>query len=214
MQDTSMSQEPARFEPPARSTRSGATGALELEGGPLVRRDLVRWGPVIAGLVCVIATLAILSALGLAIGLSAVEPSGSGLGEISTGAWIWGIASGVVAFFLGGLVAGLSSAVGGRSRGLLNGVLVGAASITATLVLVGVGAGTLLGAGATALGDVVNVGSQLEIGQTADNVSNAVARAESSAWGSFIGLSLAVILAGLGGVAGARNRADNEPTRH
>jgi len=112
MPDTSMRQEAARFEPPARSARSGATGALELEGGPLVRRDLVRWGPVIAGLVCVITTLAILSALGLAIGLSAVEPSGSGLAEISTGAWIWGIASAVVAFFLGGLVAGMSSAWG------------------------------------------------------------------------------------------------------
>ena len=214
MQDTSIKQDAVRLERPPHGTEIGATAAHELEGGSLLRRDLVRWGPIMAGLVCVIATLAILSALGLAIGLSAVEPSGGGFAQISTGAWIWGIASGVIAFFLGGLVAGMSSAVGGRSRGLLNGILVGATSITATLVLVGVGAGTLLGAGATALGDLVNIGPQLNIGQAADTASNAFARAESSAWGSFIGLSLAVVLAGLGGLAGARGRADDEPARH
>jgi hypothetical protein len=196
------------------SATPGATSVDELQRSELVRRDLVRWGPVLAGLVTVIATLAILSTLGLAIGLSAVEPTGDGMSAISTGAWIWGIASAVIAFFLGGMVAAMSSAVGGADRGLLNGLMVGAASIAGTLLLIGFGAGALLGAGASALGEVINVGNQLNFGQQADAATNAFARAEGSAWGSFIGLSLAVILAGLGGLVGARKRARNEPERH
>lgn len=190
----------------------GASSIDELTRDALIRRDLVRWGPIFAGLVTVIATLAILTTLGLAIGLSAIEP-GAAIGEISTGAWIWGIASAAVAFFLGGLVAALSAAVGGHSRGMLNGLMVGATAITAMLLLIGVGAGALLGAGASALGAVVNVGDQLNLGQAPDAAAAAFAGAESSAWGAFVGLALAVFLAGLGGLVGARRRAQDEPHR-
>ncbi len=192
---------------------AGVPGAAPVPHTRLEQRDLVRWGPIVAGLVTTITTLAILSTLGLAFGLSAVEPAGQGFAEISTGAWIWGIVTGVIAFFLGGLVAGMSAAVGGKSRGLLNGLMVGASAIVATLLLIGAGAGTLLGAGATALGDVVNIGQQINVSQEANAAADAFARAQSSAWGSFIGLTLAVVLAGLGGLVGARGRAVDEPTR-
>jgi len=211
MQDTHITESSGRFAPTGSTSAFGSRSADEMLGSDLERRDLVRWGPIIAGLVTVIGLLAILSALGLAIGLSAV--GGDSLGQISTGAWIWGIASAVVAFFVGGLVAAMSSAVGGRDRGLLNGLMVGATAITATLLLIGFGAGSLLGAGASALGDVVDVGQQLNVGQEVDTATNALARAESSAWGSFIGLTLAVLLAGAGGVIGARGRATGEPVR-
>lgn len=204
-----------RTDPSPRFARDEGTarGASPVPHASLEQRDLVRWGPIVAGLVTVITALAIFSTLGLAFGLSAVEPAGQGFGEISTGAWIWGIVTGVIAFFLGGLVAGMSAAVGGRSRGLLNGLMVGASAIVATLVLIGAGAGALLGAGATALGDVVSIGQQLNVSQEANTALDAFARAESSAWGSFIGLTLAVVLAGLGGLIGARGRAIDEPKR-
>lgn len=198
---------------PAATTGTGASRAGALERDQVIRRDLVRWGPILAGLVTVIATLAVLSSLGLAIGLSAIEPGTGGVGDISTGAWIWGIASAAVAFFLGGLVAATSSAVGGRDRGLLNGLMVGTAAIAATLLLIGFGAGAVLGAGASALGEVVNVDAQLNIGQEAEAAADAFARAEDSAWGSFIGLALAIVLAGAGGLVGARGRALDEPQR-
>jgi len=214
MQDTHVTQPAERFGRPGDHVRAGGLGATSVDhDDALVRRDLVRWGPIVAGLVTVIATLAILSSLGLAVGLSAIEPADGGVSEISTGAWIWGIASAAIAFFLGGMVAALSAAVGGRSRGLLNGLMVGAASIAATVLLIGFGAGALLGAGATALGEVVNVGNQLNLDQQADAATSAFARAEGSAWGSFIGLSLAVVLAGVGGLVGARGRAQDEPRR-
>ena len=198
---------------PAATTGAGASRVGALEPDQLVRRDLVRWGPIVAGLVTVIATLAVLSSLGLAIGLSAIEPGTGGVSDIGTGAWIWGIASAALAFFLGGLVAASSSAVGGRDRGLLNGLMVGTASIAATLLLIGFGAGAVLGAGASALGEVVNVDAQLNIGQEAEAAADAFARAEDSAWGSFLGLTLAIVLAGVGGLIGARGRAVDEPQR-
>ena len=189
-----------------------STGAQALRQDPLVRRDLVRWGPVFAGLVTVIATLAILSSLGVAIGLSAIGPDAAGVSAIDTAGWIWGIVTAIVAFFLGGLVAAMSSAVGGSDRGLLNGVIVGCASITAMLLLIGFGAGTVLGAGASALGDVSNIGEQLGVSGT--EIGDAVASAEDSAWATFIGLTLAVVVAGLGGLVGARGKAHDEPDRH
>ena len=67
-------------------------------------KDRVRWGPILAGLLTTIASMLILTVLGLAIGLSAFEPGeGDGLG---TAAGIWGAVSAVVAF----------SAVGSRPR--------------------------------------------------------------------------------------------------
>lgn len=138
---------------------------------------------------------------------------GTGLRGDQHGSVDLGIATAVIASFLGGLVAGMSAAVGGRSRGLLNGLMVGASAIVAMLVLIGAGAGTLLGAGATALGDVVSIGQQLNVSQEVNAAVDAFDRAESSAWGSFIGLTLAVVLAGLGGLVGARGRAIDEPKR-
>src|SRR3712207_2704601 len=53
------------------------------------RKDLVRWGPVIAGLFAALATLATLSVLGLAIGLSAYD-AGDPASNFGIGAGIWG----------------------------------------------------------------------------------------------------------------------------
>lgn len=180
------------------------------ESQHLVRRDLIRWGPIAAGIAVVLATTAVLTSLGLAIGLSAIEPAGAAFGDISTGAWIWGIASAAVAFFAGGLVAGATSAVGGRGNGALNGFMVGAAAIAATVAFVGLGLSNALGAAATALGQVVQVG---DLAAGADDAADAFARAEGGAWGTFIGLTIALLLAAAGGAVAARGEARDAPDR-
>lgn len=206
MHETQQDQ-PARFGRAAEPMSPPRIGTTAMDDVTHVPRDLVHWGPIVAGLVTVVALLAVLSSLGLAVGLSAIDPGGAGASDISTGAWIWGIVSGVIAFFVGGMVAATSAAVAGRDVGLLNGLMVGAASIAATLLLIGFGAGALLGAGATALGDVVNIADQLNLGGAGETTNDAFDRVENSAWGSFIGLTLAICLAGLGGAAGARRGA-------
>jgi len=58
--------------------------------------DLVRWGPILSGLVVALATQLILSALGGAIGTGFLSDSGaprSNAGEVGTGVGIWSIIS-------------------------------------------------------------------------------------------------------------------------
>ena len=59
-------------------------------------RDLVRWGPVIAGLFAALATLASLTVLGLAIGLSSYT-AGDQASSFGIGAGIWGAISALIA---------------------------------------------------------------------------------------------------------------------
>jgi len=65
--------------------------------------DLVRWGPILSGLVVALATQLILSALGGAIGTA--PDSGaprSNAGEVGTGVGIWSIISLFLSLFVGG----------------------------------------------------------------------------------------------------------------
>jgi len=178
----------------------------EAEESHLERRDLVRWSPVVAGVVTTIATLIVLSALGVAVGASAVDPNENAAG-VSTEAAIWGIASAVLAFFLGGFVAAKAAAVGGTPAGTFNGLMVGVTAIALTVILVGFGVGNLLGAAATNLGQVAGLNLR------GDATTNAFANAEASAWATFIGLVAALVLSALGGLAGHRDRAAGLPDR-
>ena len=65
---------------------------------------------------------------------------------VRIGAAIWGALSPIVAFQLGGWVAGWTAAVFDRKWGALNGALVFVVAVPATLLLAGLGLGTLLGA--------------------------------------------------------------------
>src|SRR3712207_6616613 len=85
--------------------------------------DLICWGPILGGLFAALATLITLSVLGLAIGLSAFDP-GDPLGNFGIGAGIWGALTALIAFFVGGWVAGRSAAFNGKTSGLFNGAMV------------------------------------------------------------------------------------------
>lgn len=101
-------------------------------------KNRVQIGPIVAGVLTAIATMLILTVLGLAIGASALEPCDPG-DQVGTGALIWGIISAVIAFFLGGWVAAKTAAVAGAGSGLINGLMVGAAIIAIVLWLTGTG---------------------------------------------------------------------------
>ncbi len=105
----------------------------------------MRWGAVFAGLVIALVTQMLLTVLGLAVGLTAVNPRegapGAGLGW---GAAIWGVVSLLCSLFVGGYVAGHFSGVWRKADGAMNGVLVWALSLLATVWLVSAGVGSLL----------------------------------------------------------------------
>jgi hypothetical protein len=106
-------------------------------------KDLVRWGPVIAGLFAALATLATLTVLGLAIGLSAYDPGDPG-SSFGIGAGIWGAISALISFFVGGWMAGRSSALRGTKSGILNGAMVWFVAIPLLLYLLGSGIGAVV----------------------------------------------------------------------
>lgn len=185
----------------------GAVSESRTDAGAGLRRtDLIRWPAIIVGVFTTIATLIVLAALGTAVGMSVLDPS-QNVGQASTEATIWGIASAVIAFFVGGLVAARTAAVGGPPEGAFNGFMVGVTAIALTVLFIGFGVGNLLGAAAANLGQVAN----LQIG--GEGLTQAFTSAEASAWATFIGLAAALALAALGGLLGHRDRALDRPAR-
>ena len=179
-----------------------------------------------AGLATALTSLLILSLLGLAIGLTVVNAGDavaqgtapSGLGRNSA---IWGALAGLIAFFLGGWVAGHSAAVFDRGWGALNGALVFLVGVPVILWLASMGLGSVLGSlGSLAgslnpdAGTVQNVADQAR--QAAQNtqpvdVARAAANARNTAWGTLLGLVLALGAAAVGGMAGTRRELEVHP---
>jgi len=195
-------------------------------GSPL-SEDRVRWGPIAAGLLTALTALLVLGLLGLAVGLTTVNsgtaatqgrpPSGLG-----TGAAIWSGLSGIIAFLLGGYVAGRTASVFTRGWGALNGALVFMLAVPLTLWLAGQGLGAVLGtlgnlSGALATNPGAAQGAADQAQAAAQNVSPAdVARAaegvRNTAWGILIGALLGLGSSALGGTLGTRQPMVTEQT--
>lgn len=123
-----------------------APGTVDLPYGvPIQEPDAIRWGPILAGVVTALAVMLFFSALGLALGFSALsgDPNQQPSGDWLTAAGIWGGLSLLLSFFFGGWMAGRGSAANLDRNGLLNGFVTGAATL---LLLVWLAATTLTGA--------------------------------------------------------------------
>ena len=166
-------------------------------------RDRVRWGPVWAGLVTSLTSLVILATLGLAIGAEAFGAGGELL-ENDGATLAWGIGSAVVAFLLGGFVAGRSSALAGPTNAAFNGGMVGILAVAAIVVLAGVGVGNLLGALGSNLGAITDLGAAVQAADSPDSrqVQNALETASDAAWTTFATFVIAIAVAAVGGVLG------------
>ncbi|MEA2641674.1 MAG: hypothetical protein QOF51_3068, partial [Chloroflexota bacterium] len=112
--------------------------------------DRVRWGPIFAGFFVAITTMVMLGLLGLGIGLTGLNAGfsaaqGTPPPQTGTNAAIWGAVSAIIAFLLGGYVAGRTSAVYSRGWAALNGALVFFLAVPVMLWLAGQGFGAVLG---------------------------------------------------------------------
>lgn len=121
----------------------------------------IRWSAVFAGTVAGIASYVVLSLIGIAIGITAVEPTAAepiGAAPLITGIWV--AVSMLVAAFIGGYVAARMSGLSRRIDGLLHGfvawattvLLFSALAISAVGGIVG-GAFGVLGQGMQAAGE-------------------------------------------------------------
>ncbi len=147
------------------SRSEGFHGAERYELGltPSLSFDLVRWGPVLAGVFSALSATAVLSVLGLAIGFSRIDPDDT-LGSFGLGAGVWGVATALISFFVGGWISGRTTAVVDNFTRIFQGAMVWIVTVPLLLYVVAGGAGDLL----QTLGSVVQTGVQAaapQIGQ-------------------------------------------------
>jgi hypothetical protein len=160
----------------------GNTPAVEVNAAFLAPFDRIRWGPVLAGLFAALSTLALLSVLGLAIGLSTWDP-GDNARRYSVGAGVWSIISALIAFFVGGYLAARSAAAVGERNGLLNGGMVWAVAIPLMIFLVGGGMASLADMAINGSGTRVVYVDRAYTGDTTDRAQTAAARIGGTATG-------------------------------
>ena len=215
----------------------GGDRDLDIPESYALSQDRVRWPAVFAGLLTALTMLLTLGVLGLAVGLTSVDagqavaqrgvPSGLGLGS-----GIWAGISALLAFLLGGWVAGRTAAVFGKGWGALNGMLVFLLAVPVTLWLAGSGVGALLGT-FSQFAQSLNINPQ-QVGQAAqgatgqagqaaqqvtpEQATQAATSARNAAWSTLLGLGLGTGAATLGGLLGTRSevtvdRADVANTR-
>ena len=174
-------------------------------------RNRLQWGPVLGGIVTGLATMLVLTALGLAIGASAYKP-GNSLTDWGSWAGVYGIASALVAFFVGGWVAASASDTGGTFSALVNGFVTGAGMLLILVWMTTTGLTNLVGYVGSNLANVTGV--------TTGNVQSAADTAtanlpgvtysdvETGAWITFVVLVAVLAAAAIGGWAGSHSRAD------
>ncbi|MBN8634489.1 MAG: hypothetical protein J0M07_04140 [Anaerolineae bacterium] len=121
--------------------------------------DRVRWGPILAGLFTVLATLVFFTLLGLALGLetfNADDPRSFGIG-----AGIYGIIAGLISFALGGFIAAKTAAVTGVGNAILQSGMVWIVTIALIVNFIGTGIGTLLNVAGSAVTTAADVASNV-----------------------------------------------------
>lgn len=177
--------------------------------------DLVRWGPIFAGLVIAIATQLVLTGLGAAVGLTTlantVTPQGEA-GGVGTAVGIWSIISLLIALFIGGWVTARACGPMNRKTAMLNGAILWATTlaVSAWLLSTGVaGAFGLVAQGADAVINQIPTGELPNVPQDPNvapqQIQNAAGNAAKVGWSFALGSLLGLVAALAGSAVGVRH---------
>ena len=99
----------------------------------------VSWGGVWSGVLVTLGSLILLSALGVAVGVTAIDPETADSQRLATVAAAWGAVSLLASLFLGGLVATRTGMVYDRATGMFEGVLLWVVSVLLMAAFAGSG---------------------------------------------------------------------------
>jgi hypothetical protein len=112
-------------------------------------RSPISWGAIFAGVVFVLAISWLLYLLGVAFGLTVVEPAEvpEAGEELGWSAAIWMLVTSLIAFFLGGLFTARTAGIIDKTEGMLHGLAVWGLSTLLALLLGAAGVSTLLQTG-------------------------------------------------------------------
>jgi hypothetical protein len=103
----------------------------------------VSWGGIWGGVLVALGLLLLLAALGVAVGVSAVDPLQSEAENVATGAGLWAAFSLLLALFVGGMVATSTGVIFDRTTGFFEGTLVWIVSVLLMGYLASTGVGML-----------------------------------------------------------------------
>ena len=142
----------------------------------------VSWGAVFAGLVIATALQVVLTVLGAAIGLTALDGPDSGR-AFGIGAGIWALLVPVVTLFVGGSTAGRLADVRDRADGFIHGALVWGLALLLATYLLGTGASRILGGTLNLAGNLTGsaVSAAGSVASRSDVDADAVAQARDRA---------------------------------
>jgi hypothetical protein len=144
-------------------------------GLPSVEGLRVSWGGIWAGVLAATGVLLLLTALGVAVGVSAVDPRAPDAEAMSTGAGIWAAAGLLIALFLGGMVSTRVGAIFDRTTGVFQGALVWIVSVLMVAYLAASGINMVAGGALRLVGGVgAAVGATAASGQEGDVAAGTV----------------------------------------
>lgn len=160
----------------------------------------VSWGGIFGGVMVAVGLLLLLAALGVAIGITAVDPHGTQLGRLGVSAAIWTGVSLLLALFLGGLVASRLGATYDRTTSFFEGFLVWIVSLLLVAYLAASGM-------AWVAGDTFSImGAQPDMSVVPEAVQEVQAPAAKTAWITFGSLVLSLGASLVGAMAGRRRQ--------
>jgi hypothetical protein len=134
----------------------------------------IRWGALFAGVITGTASYLLLTLFGLAVGLTAVDPtSAEPVGRVPFATGIWTGLSLLISAYIGGYVAGRMSGLSRRTDGMLHGFVSWAATTLLYVFLTTSAVGAILGGTFRVVGEVAQTGAQAAGGS--QNILNMIA---------------------------------------
>jgi hypothetical protein len=137
----------------------------------------VSWGGIFGGVLVALGFLLLMTALGVAVGISAAQPGETDASTLGTGAGIWAGVSLLLALFIGGMVATRIGAIFDGTTGFFEGALVWVVSVLLMAYFASSGIGMLAGGafkmvgGATqAIGSVMQSQSGPDLSGSVDQI--------------------------------------------
>ena len=181
----------------------------------------VSWGGIFGGVLVAVGLLLLLAALGVAIGISAVDPTQTELAKVGTGAGIWAGISLLVALFIGGFVSTRIGATHDASTGFFAGFLVWVVSLLLVAYLAASGVSSLAGGAFSLMGGAQQMAEQVQqqaqdiqqnMPQLQQKAQEVKPQASRAAWATFGALILSLAAAVLGAAAGRRRAPRSYPS--
>src|ERR671914_2129369 len=134
----------------------------------------VSWGGVFGGVLVALGFLLLMSALGVAVGISAAQPGETEAQTLGTGAGIWAAVSLLLALFIGGWVATRIGAIFDGTTGFFEGALVWVVSVLLMLYFASSGIGMLAGGAFRLVGGAAETLGTVMQAQGASDISGSV----------------------------------------